>query len=104
MRKSFKEGDDRGKGRDVGGRSTRAERSDVDVATVGYNQNILESVDRTDGKATCEVGGRPLILVDGEGAAPQGQRVNKRRGEVFNLWKISSSCTLQLYSMNAFVI
>ena len=81
MRKSFKEGDDRSKGRDVGGRSTRAERSDVDLATVGYNQNILESVDRTDGKATCEVGGRPLILVDGEGEAPQRQRVNKRRGE-----------------------
>ena len=81
MRKSFKEGDDRGKGRDVGGRSTRAERSDVDVATVGYNQHILESVYRTDGKATCEVGGRPFILVDGEGAAPQRQRVNRRRGE-----------------------
>ncbi len=32
--KSFKEGYDRGKGRDVGGRSTGAERSDVDVATV----------------------------------------------------------------------
>jgi hypothetical protein len=81
VRKSFKEGDDRGKGGDVGGRSTRAERSDVDVATVGYNQNILESVDRTDGKATGEVGGRPLVLVDGEGATPQRQRVNKRRGE-----------------------
>ncbi len=57
MGQSFEERDDRGKGKDVGGKGTRAKRSDVDVATVGYNQNILESVNRTDGKATCEVGG-----------------------------------------------
>ena len=71
VRAGFKEGDDRGKGRDVGGRGTRAERSDVDVAPVGYNQNILKSVHRTDGKATCEVSGGPFVLVNGEGAAPE---------------------------------
>ena len=70
-RSSFKERDDRGKGRDIGGRSTRAERSDVDVAPVGYNQNIIESVNRTDGKATCKVSGGPFVLVNGEGAAPE---------------------------------
>ena len=70
-RASFKEGDDRGKGRDIGGRSTRAERSDVDVAPVGYNQDILKSVDGTDGKTTCEVSGGPFVLVNGEGAAPK---------------------------------
>ena len=69
VRAGFKEGDDRGKGSDVGGRSPRAERSDVDVAPVGYNQNILESVNRTDGKATCKVSGGPFVLVNGEGAA-----------------------------------
>jgi hypothetical protein len=37
VRAGFKEGDDRGKGSDVGCGSSRAERSDVDVAPVGYN-------------------------------------------------------------------
>lgn len=81
VRASFKEGDDRRKGRDVGGGGTRAERSYVDVALVGYNQDILKSVDRTNWKTTCEVGGRPSILVDGEGATPRVQRVNRHRGE-----------------------
>ena len=70
-RASFKERDDRGKGRDIGGRGTRAERSDVNVAPVGYNQNILKSVDGTDGKTTCEVSGGPFVLVNGEEAAPE---------------------------------
>ena len=81
VREIFKEGDDRSKGRDVGGRGARAERSYVDVALVGYNQDILKSVNRTNGKTTCEVGGRPSILVDGEGAAPRGRRVNRHRGD-----------------------
>jgi hypothetical protein len=81
VRERFKEGDDRGKGRNVGGRGARAERSYVDVALVGYNQDILKTVDGTNGKTTCEVSGRPSILVDSEGAAPRGQRVNRRRGE-----------------------
>ena len=80
VRKSFKEGDDRGRGGDVGGRSTRAERSDVDVATVGYNQNILESVDRTDGKATGEVGGRPVFSGDGRVPAEPSDRPGWERG------------------------
>ena len=71
VRAGFKEGDDRGKGSDVGGRSPRAERSDVDVAPVGYNQNILESMNGTDGKTTCKVSGGPFVLVNGEGAAPE---------------------------------
>ena len=38
MGQSFEKRDDRGnKGRDVRGRSTRAKRGDVDVATVGYD-------------------------------------------------------------------
>ena len=54
----------------------------MDVAQVGYNQNIFKTMNRADGKTTCEVGGGPFVLVDGEGTAPKGrQRVNRRRGE-----------------------
>ncbi len=81
MGQSFEKRNDRGKGRDVRGRSTRVKRGDVNVATVSYNQDVLKSVDRADGKTTCEVSGRPSILVDGEGAAPERQRANRRRGE-----------------------
>ncbi len=53
MRESFEERDNRGKGRDVRGRSSIAKRGDVDVAPVGYNQDILVSVNGADGKSTC---------------------------------------------------
>ncbi len=54
----------------------------MDVATVGYNQDIFKAMNRADGKTTCEVGGGPFVLVDGEGTTPKGKRrVNRRRGE-----------------------
>ena len=82
MGQSFEERDDRSEGGDVRNRSARAKRGEVDVATVGYDQDILEAVDRADGKATCEVTGGPLVLVDGEGPAPnRRQRINRHRGE-----------------------
>jgi hypothetical protein len=55
----------------------------VDVATVGYNQDILIAVNRADEKTTCKVsgGGGPFVLVNGDGTAPgERQRVNRRRG------------------------
>ena len=82
MGQSFEERDNRREGRDVRGRGTRAKRGDVDVATVGYNQKIFKAMHRADGKTTCEVGGGPFVLVDGDGTAPRGrQRINRRRGE-----------------------
>jgi hypothetical protein len=82
MGKSFKERDNGSKGRDVRGRGSGSKRGDVDVATVGYNQDIFKAVDRADGKATCKVSGGPFVLVYGDGTAPwRRQRVNRRRGE-----------------------
>ena len=82
MRQIFEERDNRSKCSNVRGRGTIAKRGDVDVATVGYNQKIFKAMHRADGKTTCEVGGGPFVLVDGEGTAPRGrQRVNRRRGE-----------------------
>ena len=82
MRQIFEERDNRSKGRDVRSRSTRAKRGDVDVAQVGYNQEICKTVNRADGKATCEVGGGPFVHVNGEGMAPRGRRrVNRSRVE-----------------------
>ncbi len=49
---------------------------------MGYNQDIFISMYRTDGKTTCEVTGETLVLVDGEGTAPdREQRMNRHRGE-----------------------
>ena len=65
MRPIFEERDNRSEGSNVRGRGTIAKRGDVDVATVGNNQNIFEAMDRANGKTTCEVGGGPFVLVDG---------------------------------------
>ena len=82
MRQSLEERYDRGECSNVGGRGAIAKRGDVDVATVGHDKNIFKAMDRADGKTTCEVGGGPFVLVDGDGTAPRGrQRINRRRGE-----------------------
>ena len=82
MRQGFEERDNRNECSNVRGRGTVAKRGDVDVAMVGNNQNIFEAMDRANGKTTCEVGGGPFVLVDGDGTAPRGrQRINRRRGE-----------------------
>ncbi len=81
MGKGFEERDNGSEGRDVRGRGSGSKGGDVDVAQVGYNQDVLEAVDEADGETTCEVGGGPLVLVDGEGTAPCGRRrVSRRRG------------------------
>ena len=82
MRQSFEERYDRGECSNVGGRGAVAKRGDVDIATVGNNQNVFVTMYRANGKTTCEVGGGPFVLVDGDGTAPRGrQRINRRRGE-----------------------
>ena len=62
---SVEEGDDRCDGGDVRGRGARGKRGEVDVAQMGYDQDVLVPVDGTDGETTCEVAGRPLVLVEG---------------------------------------
>ncbi len=70
--KSFKERDNGSEGRDIRGRGSGSKRGDVDVAPVGFKQDVFKAVDRADGKATCEVSGGPLVLVDGDETAPWG--------------------------------
>ncbi len=42
----------------------------------------IKTMNGADGKATCEVGGGPFVLADGEGTAPRGRRrVNRSRGQ-----------------------
>ena len=63
MRQIFEERDNRSKCSNVRGRGTVAKRGDVDIATVGNNQNVFVTMYRANGKTTCEVGGGPLVLV-----------------------------------------
>ena len=65
MGESVEEGDDRREGGDVRGRGARGKRGEVDVAQMGYDQDVFKPVDGTDGETTCEVAGRPLVLVEG---------------------------------------
>ena len=43
----------------------RERRGVTDVAHMGYSQDVLVSMNGSDGETTCEVAGRPLVLVDG---------------------------------------
>ena len=72
VRERFEEGDDRGKGGDVGGRRAVFERGEVDVPEVNGHEYILVTVHRFDGEASREISRRPLAPVSGEGEAFEG--------------------------------
>ena len=72
MRERFEEGDDGGKGGDVGGGRAVFERSEVDVTEVNGHEYILVTVHRFDGEASREISRRPLAPVSGEGEAFEG--------------------------------
>ena len=55
MGESVEEGDDGCEGGDVRGRGARGKRGEVDVAQMGYDQDVFKPVDGTDGETTCEV-------------------------------------------------
>jgi hypothetical protein len=56
VRERFEEGDDRGKGGDVGGRGAVFERGEVDVPEVNGHEYVLVPVHRFDGKTSRQVG------------------------------------------------
>ena len=72
MRERFEEGDDGGKGGDVGGGRAVFERGEVDVTEVNGHEYILVTVHRFDGEASREISRRPLVPVSGEGEAFEG--------------------------------
>jgi hypothetical protein len=72
VRERFEEGDDRGKGGDVGGGRAVFERGEVDVPEVNGHEYVLVSVHRFDGKTSRQVGRRPLAPVGSEGEAFEG--------------------------------
>ncbi len=39
---------------------------------VDNHQEVLVTLGRADGEATCKVGGRPLVFVEGDGGAGEG--------------------------------
>ena len=69
MRERFEEGDNRGKGGDVGGGRAVFERGEVDVPEVNGHEYILVTIHRFDGEASREISRRPLAPVSGEGEA-----------------------------------
>jgi hypothetical protein len=56
VRERFEEGDDRGKGGDVGGRRAVFERGEVDIPEVNGHEYVLVPVHRFDGKTSRQVG------------------------------------------------
>ena len=56
MRERFEEGDDRGKGGDVGGGRAVFERGEVDIPEVNGHEYVLVPVHRFDGKTSRQVG------------------------------------------------
>ena len=72
MRERFEEGDDRGKGGDVGGGRAVFERGEVDVPEVNGHEYVLVPVHRFDGKTSRQVGRRPFTPVGSEGEAFEG--------------------------------
>jgi hypothetical protein len=72
VRERFEEGDDGGKGGDVGGGRAVFERGEVDVTEVNGHEYILVTVHRFDGKTSRQVGRRPLAPVGSEGKAFEG--------------------------------
>ena len=72
MRERGEEGDDGGKGGDVGGGRAVFERGEVDVTEVNGHEYILVTVHRFDGEASREISRRPLVPVSGEGEAFEG--------------------------------
>ncbi len=64
MRERFEEGDDRGKGGDVGGRRAVFERGEVDIPEVNGHEYVLVPVHRFDGTfvgSTCKLAVRVII-------------------------------------------
>jgi hypothetical protein len=72
VRERFEEGDDRGKGGDVGGRGAVFERGEVDIPEVNGHEYVLVPVHRFDGKTSRQVGRRPFTPVGSEGEAFEG--------------------------------
>ena len=72
VRERFEEGDDRGKGGDVGGGRAVFERGEVDVPEVNGHEYVLVPVHRFDGKTSRQVGGRPFTPVGSEGEIFEG--------------------------------
>ena len=72
VRERFEEGDDRGKGGDVGGRRAVFERGEVDIPEVNGHEYVLVPVHRFDGKTSRQVGRRPFTPVGSEGEAFEG--------------------------------
>ena len=56
VRERFEDGDDRGKGGDVGGRGAVFERGEVDIPEVNGHEYVLVPVHRFDGKTSRQVG------------------------------------------------
>ena len=79
MRERFEEGDNRGKGGDVGGGRAVFERGEVDVPEVNGHEYVLVTVHRFDREASREISRRPLAPVGSEGKAFEG--VVNRVGE-----------------------
>ena len=77
VRERFEEGDDRGKGGDVGGRGAVFERGEVDIREVNGHEYVLVPVHRFDGKTSRQVRRRPICFGDGAGPRPLSEgRVN----------------------------
>ena len=72
VRERFEEGDDRGKGGDVGGGRAVFERGEVDIPEVNGHEYVLVPVHRFDGKTSRQVGRRPFTPVGSEGEAFEG--------------------------------
>ena len=72
VRERFEEGDDRGKGGDVGGRGAVFERGEVDIPEVNGHEYVLVPVHRFDGKTSRQVGRRPFAPVGSEGETCEG--------------------------------
>ena len=72
VRERFEEGDDRGKGGDVGGRGAVFERGEVARPEVNGHEYVLVPVHRFDGKTSRQVGRRPFTPVGSEGEAFEG--------------------------------
>jgi hypothetical protein len=53
VEKSFEERDDGGKGSDIGGGGTGFEGGEVDIPPVDNHQDVLVTLGRADGEATC---------------------------------------------------
>ena len=68
----MEESDDGRKGRDIGGGGAVFERGEVDITVVNGDEYVLVTVHRFDGKASRQIGRRPLAPVGSEGKAFEG--------------------------------